>query len=217
MENIIINEQDKAIDTIEEVQRIIQKAIDARNKRIAELSIKPGFISEEEINELVFGAGIDSFNRLHFYHDLIHEWNFKLEPTLYWKCLGDCYNSSDNLYRHRQRVKRLFLAKIPERNSLMNAEELQFISELPNEITIYRAMTINEFQSKNYGISWTLSPEVANFFKDKYIRNYSTNNQKKMIAQTTIDKSQIIAYFGRREESEIITFIPKVKEVSRCI
>ena len=87
---------------------------------------------------------------------------------------------------------------------MMNSKELEVIDRLPDEIEIYRGMTVKEFESGDFGISWTLNAERAKFFAYTYQRNYSTNDLPKMVHSMTINKNSIIAYTNGRDEEEII-------------
>ena len=86
----------------------------------------------------------------------------------------------------------------------MNNDELNYLENLPQEITIYRGMTLYELNSGNFGVSWSLKEKVARFFAMTYSRNLATNHLKKCIHKITIPKKDVIAFFNGREEFEII-------------
>lgn len=127
-----------------------------------------------------------------------------LKGELYWYTLRQCYEISDNLFRYRKEIKESFSSNESERNKLMTKRELNYLNSLPEEITIYRGMTIEEFKSGEFGVSWTLKKKVGEFFMKTYGRNFDTNHLPKMVHKLTIKKSDIISYFGGRKEFEII-------------
>jgi len=86
----------------------------------------------------------------------------------------------------------------------MSQEESDYLENLPDTFTIYRGMTVEEFKSGNFGVSWSLKESVARFFIEKYRRNFDTQEQPKTIHQLVIKKEDVIAYFGERKEFEII-------------
>jgi hypothetical protein len=122
----------------------------------------------------------------------------------YWYALRFAYGQSDNLFEHKNEVKKAFLLGEPFRESIMDKDERNFLNKLPDIITIYRGMTSKEFHSKDYGISWTLNPKVAIFFAHEYIRNHATKNMPKKICEMKISKQKVIAYINGRNEQEII-------------
>ena len=86
----------------------------------------------------------------------------------------------------------------------MTTEELEFLKNLPDKVTIYRGMTVEESTKEHQGVSWTLDKKVAEFFAYQYTRNQSTSKKPKTVVEKVIDKSEIIAVFLGREEQEII-------------
>ena len=86
----------------------------------------------------------------------------------------------------------------------MNKKEKEYLAGLGNRITIHRAMTVEEEESGEYGISWTLKYDVAEFFKDDYQRNYSTSELERTIVSKEIDTDKIIGLFMGRDEHEVI-------------
>ena len=127
-----------------------------------------------------------------------------LKGKLYWYALKNTYTGSDDLFEYRDYLKELFESDEPYRDFILNREGRKYLIELPNEITIYRGMTIAEFESKEFGISWSLKKEVAEFFANKYMRNFSTKGEKTKVHKLKISKDQILAYFNERNEHEII-------------
>lgn len=167
-------------------------------------------MNKQEINEIIFGIGVDSFNRFHTFLDIIP----RLKGENYWYALIRAYTSSDNLYNYRYSVKECFLSNQPRSKSVMNEAEIKHFESLPERVTIYRGMTQVESRSGNYGCSWTLKKEVAEFFAYKYWRNISTRNLKKVVKEITIDKSEIICFYNGRSEFEIF-YTNKNKRRSR--
>lgn len=129
---------------------------------------------------------------------------FGLDGENYWYGLRQSYDCSDNLYEYRKEVKECFCRDEPSREKLMTKREQNYLNGLPDTITIYRGMTVDEFRSGDFGISWSLKKKVGKFFCEKYLRNFSTNHLPKMVHQLTVKKSEVICYFGQRKEFEII-------------
>jgi hypothetical protein len=123
---------------------------------------------------------------------------------LFWKTLGEVYVQSSNNYKNKNEIKRLFKEQRQYREFLMSEKEQKALSKLPDKIKIYRGMSIEEDNSGDFGISWTLKKDVAKMFATTYIHNYDTNSSQRIIKEIIINKSDVIAYFKERNEEEII-------------
>lgn len=68
---------------------------------------------------------------------------------------------------------------------------------------IYRGMNVTESNGKIYGISWTLSQDVAQYFCQIDSSGLPTS-EKKVVVSLTVPKNDLIAYSNEREEQEMI-------------
>jgi hypothetical protein len=121
----------------------------------------------------------------------------KMGDYWYWFMLGTlwvnyCGESDLKLWR------RLFQSKRPCReSSLMKPDELQAFKNFPESFEVFRAHRENE---KDW-ISYTISLEVAlKFAIQRGIRH---------ISAYILDKSDVMAYFTRREEFEVLSLNKK--------
>lgn len=144
----------------------------------------------------------DSFERFPTFLEICDEMDLKGE--LYWLALRDCYSVCDNTYQFRYIIKDAFGRKESHREKLMSKEEINYLEKLPDSFPIYRGMTVEEYESGDFGVSWSLKESVARFFIEQYMRNFDTQDLPKTIHQLTIKKDDVIAYFGERKEFEII-------------
>ena len=85
-------------------------------------------------------------------------------------------------------------------NNFMSSYERRYYKRLPEKITIYRGISVSEYESGNYGISWTLSKKKADFFST-YKRN---GVEKGITVKKYVRKKDIIAYISSRNEKEIL-------------
>lgn len=154
--------------------------------------------NQKVIDEILCGPGVSSFNRF----DTFLSIRDKLHGKLYWYGLRSAYQQSDNLFDNPF-VRSAFAEDEPGREYLMNAREKRYLSSRPDHITIYRGMTVAEYETGSFGISWTLNEKVAkNFIQST--RNFATNHLPKTVHQISISKDSIVAYFSGRKEYEII-------------
>jgi len=155
---------------------------------------------EEASNLLIMSSSFDRFQTFLKIKD-------ELNDIDYWRILADAYTGSDNLYYLKEEIKEAFLEGRSEREYLMNKKELKVYNSLPENITIYRGMTTEELESGDFGVSWTLSRERADYFAFTYGRNFSTEGIPKVVHQLEVKKVEILAYFNERNEQEVI-YIP---------
>ena len=155
-------------------------------------------MNKNDIEQILFFKS--SFDRFACFYELRHH----LKGQDYWEVLRNAYQSSDNTYHQRLNIIESFLEKEPKSEMFMESLERENLESLPEEITIYRGMTLSVFNSGVFGISWTLDPKVAHFFAFTYGRNFATKNEKKMIHKMTVSKKQIFAYLADRDEKEVI-------------
>lgn len=128
----------------------------------------------------------------------------ELDDKTYWRILSEAYTRSDNLFRHSNEVKKAFQEDRDFRTLLMSKTDLKFYNNLPDKLIIYRGMTNEELESDDFGISWTLSRKVAEFFAFNYKRNHDTRHLPKVVFQLEVSKKLISAYFSDRKEEEVI-------------
>ena len=117
-----------------------------------------------------------------------------LSDTAYWKLLADIWTDTENQWQNYEEWKELIGSERGSRHYLMDEEDDQILRSLPDEVTIYRGCQkrINE-----NGLSWTLDKSKAEFFAKRLGKNG-------IILEKKISKSDIIAVFTSRGESEII-------------
>lgn len=86
----------------------------------------------------------------------------------------------------------------------MKKKELRIYNFLPENITIYLGMTVEKLESGDFGVSWTLSKELAEYFAFTYVRNFSTEGKPKVVHQIEVMNVETLAYFNQRGEHDVI-------------
>ncbi len=122
----------------------------------------------------------------------------------YWKSLGELYIYTENIWQRKRQLARLFASNRPQRRQLISAYERRYLARLPNRLTIFRG-----FQAKGIqGWSWTLDEKKALGFAKRLER---LGFGIPRVATGRAKKSDVIAYFSRRKEKEIVIDPSKVK------
>lgn len=146
----------------------------------------------------------------------IHERPYRLERFIeiekhfndkeYWEMLGSIIIDSENLWQNLDILK-LLLANPSGRSCreyLMEEGEREALAGMADEIEIWRGC-----QWKNrMGLSWTTDKEKAIWFAKRL------GCKKPYLHSGTVRKSDVIAYFLRRGENEILALPNKIKNKS---
>ena len=136
--------------------------------------------------------------RLQAFISLIDEIGADISDTQYWKIVGEIWTDTENAHQNINEWAELFGSDRAERNSLMSEEELAELNALPDTLTVYRGCIhgLNED-----GISWTTNRERADWFANRF----QNPDGEPCVIQQQIAKSEVIAYFTRRGENEVLT------------
>lgn len=135
-----------------------------------------------------------------------------LDDKDYGKFLINAYVNQDYISVPIDILNALFTSDRVDKTTLMDEDELIKFNNLPNEVTIFRAMTLDEFKSGNFRFSWTLNRDIA---EDFLSRNTLLSGKKCVIHKMVIPKSEVIAYINARNEEEIIYFHNFKKDKSK--
>ncbi|MBS9994687.1 hypothetical protein J4H55_19435 [Vibrio alginolyticus] len=121
------------------------------------------------------------------------------DDATYWNVLGSLWKDVGEVQQQSLWLP-LFRSSRRSRHKIMTSSERKEFARLPETVTAYRA--INGESEISTAISWTLSPEIA--------QRVFSHNGKRQVVKRQFKKKQILAYFSRRNEQEIIV-IPNLK------
>ena len=107
----------------------------------------------------------------------------------------------DNLWQYKAEVRRLLTSPRPQRERMMNEAEIAEFASMPDLITVYRGFGK---ASCRQGWSWTTNRAKAVWFAD-------LDGVKPKVVSGVVSKSDVIAYFTRRDESEIVVDPKRVR------
>jgi hypothetical protein len=118
----------------------------------------------------------------------------KMSDRCYWETLAAIWSDTENGWQNLSEWQRLFDSDRPERRYLMDEDDFDAYSNLPDVVTVYRGCQKN--QNEN-GLSWTLDKSRADFFAHR-LRDNGVVLEKK------VSKNQIVAVLLGRNEQEVI-------------
>jgi len=140
------------------------------------------------------------------YADILWQIQDEIEDAkAYWSLVGRAWVACDNAFQHFYIWCLLLLTPRPHREFMMSEDERKTFEALPTKLTIYRACN----RYSKHGLSWTLDKAFAEHFAEKrhsfaFPKGVPKSARPRVI-EKVIDKSDAIAYFNSRKESEIVT------------
>lgn len=160
----------------------------------------------KKVHNVIYGIDVNHNNRLNVFIDHIKEFTEKE----FWYGLSLAYPDCDFI-EPKELVRACFTSRRKFREYLMEPNEYKYLLELPQKFVVYRAA--NEIEiNREYGFSWTLSKQVAEFFKNDYIRG--ANRSPRKILTFEVNKDDVIAFFDSRNEKEVIILEVKNYDVN---
>lgn len=115
------------------------------------------------------------------------------------------------LYMYQCREAECWYPKVIVNSFLGKTEDIESLSE---PIIVYRGTSKEEYNSKNFGQSWTLSEEIASEFA---FEHYSTQPEYRdtlrVILKAEVSKEFILYYSKDNTEDEVIVIPEKLKDV----
>ena len=128
-----------------------------------------------------------------FFHERPFRLNALLETEYTGEMVGSVYIDAE--WPLGKTWRPLFEQFTPE--ELMDEDDLKVWNELPEEFTIFQGDTGDPWE-----ISWTLKRSVAEWFANRFSGTAQGGNGE--VREKRIKKSEARAYFGGRNEEEII-------------
>lgn len=179
------------------------------NKTIEYLSLQDDVRLDKKVRALkqrdwiLFLLLYPSEKRLEAYFKYIHP---LLTDRQVIKMFADVWTNSDLVYQSITECKSIFRTY---GRTLMNNSEKKEFKNLPQKLKIYRGIRVPTLI--DHGISWTLSKECAekfmNMIRYSYLEELLSGEAlppELHLLEKEITKDEVICYFNRRNESEII-------------
>lgn len=94
--------------------------------------------------------------------------------------------------------------------TLMTAEERKVFDAFPDTVRLYRGGPGPTARKAAAGISWTLKPDVAAFFKNSLKTRLKVSS---LVVEATFSKDALVAYLDDRSESEVIANYRRAQQI----
>lgn len=151
----------------------------------------------------------------------LYEATLKNDLNISFRVFKEAYCSSDNIFEQIKNSKtefnlKAFLNFVKSSGidfiSLMTYDEKKCFDDLPNKFKIYRGISQNEHETKDYGVSWSLSDDMAKNYV--YFKKNKVEKDKGALIDITVEKDNILTVFSVHGELEII-YIYKINPLSK--
>ena len=133
------------------------------------------------------------------------------EPSRFWDLVGHVWQESENIRQNLSKWKRLWGMRIEGRRACMSEKDISTFDALPEQIEVWRGTSYKRCID---GLSWTLDQEKAICFAQRFC----ARPRVPLVAKGIVNKGDVLAYFGERNESEIVSMrvsITSITEMSR--
>jgi hypothetical protein len=120
------------------------------------------------------------------------------EPSYYWEMVGNVWRGSENIYENLDPWQRLWGSRIEGRHACMSVDDQSIFNSLPEQFEVWRGAS---YKTGINGLSWTLNENKAAW----YARRFRSRPNVPIVAKGTVLKRDVLAYFGERHKSEIIS------------
>jgi hypothetical protein len=136
------------------------------------------------------------YERPYLLQGLTNEMPF-MDHGMYWEALGEVWTDIEAPWPNRDIFLDLFRNDRPKRERMMKKGEHKAFAKLPKTITVYRGF----IGRRGRGLSWTTSREKAIWFAKRFAE---VNEGTSQVMTGVVNKSDVLAFFTRRKESEIV-------------
>lgn len=136
-----------------------------------------------------------------------------LDDEEYWELLGAMWTDSENIHENEQQWMEFLSDERPMQDRMMEEEERAALAAMPETLTVYRGFEVEE---RHEGLSWTLDKAKAVWFAKRL--HIPDHGHTPRVATATVQKTDVIAHFTGRGESEIVAMpedvnVEKIEEV----
>jgi hypothetical protein len=137
----------------------------------------------------------------------LHERPYRLDALLdiademsdkeYWEKLSDVWMDSENIWQNIHDWIAAWNQRTTSRELVMTKQEREEFDAMPEQITVYRGALSDK---NKHGMSWTIYKDKAEWFSTRF----AGDGDIPVVIERVVNKSEILAYFTRRGENEVV-------------
>ena len=167
-------------------------------------------------------AALDKYRADKKWHSWVfmHERPFRVEaltalveegvmtPRQTWSLIGEAWTDSENIWQLWSEWMILWTHDTPLHSAMMTKAEIKALADMPDEIEVFRGVNRGDMSS---GFSWTIDRKKAEWFARRYAEG---EGRTSVVLHGTVAKSDVLAFFKNRGESEIVA-LPEDVDVNQ--
>lgn len=162
---------------------------------------------EHKTNEANTAIAQEKWDRYVFIHERPYRiealqrvlWDMRVtDPAEVWPLIGSVWTDSENISEFFDDWLEIWDQDIPNRHLAMDDDERAALAQMADMIDIYRGFGHDVAVR---GQSWTVDRDKAIWFANRY---QTHGGRTPMLASAKVRKTDVIAYFAGRNESEIV-------------
>ncbi len=127
------------------------------------------------------------------------------DDASYWELLAFVWTVPEQLWPYNKLFLQFFNSPRPQRKRLMDADEHKALAKLPDTLPVYRGF----IGTHGKGLSWTTDKKKAIWFAKRFAVLTRLGEPRLMVGEAS--KADVLAYFTRRKEAEVVIDPSKVK------
>jgi len=131
----------------------------------------------------------------------------EVDDATYWELVGSVWIDSENIWQNEDAWDEVLHADREERDRVMDDEDRACLAMLPDEFPIYRGFSV---EGREDGLSWTTDKIRAKWFG----KRFAELHDGAYLASGVVSKSDVIAHFMGRGESEIVVLPERVRDLT---
>jgi len=141
--------------------------------------------------------------RLHGFQEVEEE----LTDVAYWDLLAEIWIDSENIRQNVDEWTGLLRSDRGSREAMMSDKDQALLAAMPDQIVVYQGHT----GARDDGWSWTTERNVAVWFAHRFA---GLERDVPVLTQGVVDKTDVLAYFTNRNESEVLVPHELVRDIT---
>jgi hypothetical protein len=134
--------------------------------------------------------------------------HLRKNPSKFWKLVGRVWRDTEYPYQHPKKWRQLWGEPIEGRWACMSEEEICFLDTLLEKIEVWRGTS---HTGDPNGLAWTLDREKAVWFAQRFC----SETRPPLLAKGIVGKRDVLAYFEKRGEREIVSMKVSINSVTK--
>ena len=152
----------------------------------------------------------EKHERIRAYYNMLNQIDDKPSVEEFWETFWSIWTGSENLHADMSIVDHLVVYGQKLGSSILglDEDEQEFVSKLPEVVTIFRGCS----EQNKQGWSWSIFREKALWFAER-----SVGSDKRYLLKAKVKREDILGYLSGRNEGEIVVRPESLMQVKQIM